>query len=46
MFIQYEILEAFMDDFMVLPAENLIGNVYAALAPHAERHSLLFALTH
>ena len=46
MFLQQEVTLAFIDDFMVLPAERILGNVYAGLTPAVERHDALFHLTH
>ena len=46
LFIQQDITLAFIDDFMVLPAERILGNVYAGLTPAVERHDALFHLTH
>lgn len=46
LFIQSEISCAFVDDFMVLPAACIVGNIYQGLTPHVERHHFLFYLTH
>lgn len=46
MFIQDDIMYAFMDDFMVLPATQIWRNVYEGLPDAVERHDWLFYLTH
>ena len=46
LFLQHEIDIAFVDDFMVLPAEQIIGNVFIGLTPAVERHDLMFAFVH
>jgi hypothetical protein len=46
LFIQEDICMAFVDDFLVLPADRIIGNVFVGLTPAVERHDHLFYLTH
>lgn len=46
LFLQQDISCCFFDDFMVLPAEHILGNVYAGLTPAVQRHSDFWAHTH
>lgn len=46
LFLQDEIRTAFFDDFMVLPATHLMGNVYRPLDAPTERHDAMFAYVH
>lgn len=45
-FIGQEITTAFIDDFMALPAEPIIGNVCQGLPAAEQRHADAFYLTH
>lgn len=46
LYLHDEIVLAFIDDFMVLPAERMIGNIFQGLLPAVARHRDLFELTH
>lgn len=46
LFLLDEIACMFVDDFMVLPSERIMGNVYAGLTPAVQRHEVLWAFTH
>lgn len=46
LFLQDEITTAFFDDFMVLPAERVLGNVWVGLTPAVARHDEMFRLVH
>lgn len=46
LFIQQDISCLSIDDFMVLPALRILGNVYEGLTPAVQRHDDYFRLTH
>lgn len=46
LFLADEVACAFVDDFLVLPADWIVGNIYRGLTESVLRHDLLFFLTH
>lgn len=46
LFLADEVACMFVDDFLVLPAERIVGNVFCGLTPAVERHSALWEFTH
>ncbi len=46
LFLQDEVTTAFVDDFLVLPADWIVGNVYMGLTESVLRHDLMFQFAH